>query len=127
MKKTLVSALLFVLVSCAKDVMKDDDFADENYKIAPYDTTAIDSFSTGAVSVDIARQIKISSQAYQDSLKSVREKVESEKILQKEKEEKEKGAKRAEEDLKKAAVVKLKKEKEKTSQETPPSNNPASN
>lgn len=36
---------------------------------APYDTVAVDSFSAGAISVDIAAQIRMSSQAYQDSLK----------------------------------------------------------
>lgn len=55
-----------------------------------YDTTAIDSFSSGAISVDIARKIRMSSQTYQDSLKEVL-KVENEVArLKKEALEKEK-------------------------------------
>lgn len=36
-----------------------------------YDTTAIDSFSNGAISVDVARQIRMSSQKYVDSVQEV--------------------------------------------------------
>lgn len=59
--------LLFLAVSCSKR----EPVADNNVKELElhYDTTAIDSFSPGAVSVDVARQIRMSSQKYQDSLK----------------------------------------------------------
>lgn len=45
----------------------------EGNQPAPYDTAAVDSFSAGAISVDVAAQIRMSSQAYQDSLKAVAE------------------------------------------------------
>ena len=57
---------------------------------ATYDTTAIDSFSTGAVSVDIARQIRMSSKQYQDSLKEVLKLQEQEKKITEELEKEEK-------------------------------------
>lgn len=67
-----------------------------------YDTTAIDSFSPGAISVDVARQIRMSSQKYQDSLKEVLKLQQEEKriTLELEKENKKKEA--AEKKLKEA-------------------------
>jgi cbb3-type cytochrome oxidase cytochrome c subunit len=60
-----------------------------------YDTIAKDSFSAGAVSMDVARRIRMSSQKYQDSLRKAREKLEEEKLAKKLKEEKEKTDKKA--------------------------------
>ena len=49
-----------------------------------YDTTAIDSFKSGATSVEIMRQIKMSSQKYKDSLKEVLKLQEEQKRIEKE-------------------------------------------
>jgi hypothetical protein len=47
-------------------------FADEQDVKIHYDTAAVDSFSTGAVSVDIARKIRMSSPQYLDSVKQAK-------------------------------------------------------
>ena len=65
-----------------------------------YDTTAVDSFSTGAVSVDIARKIRMSSPQYLDSVKQARKLQEEENKLKAEL-EKETKAKQEEEKKKK--------------------------
>ncbi|MBQ0152373.1 MAG: hypothetical protein KBS61_05725 [Chryseobacterium sp.] len=88
--------IAFTFLACSKQ--EPVDFVEKEDTRATYDTTAIDSFSNGAVSVDIARKIRMSSQAYQDSLKEVL-KVEKEMArlkkeeLEKEKKEKEAAAK----------------------------------
>lgn len=90
MKTVFALGSIFVLffVACSKT---ESAQIVQTEKIHPeYDTTAIDSFSAGAISVDIARKIRMSSQAYQDSLKEVL-KVETEVArLKKEELEKEK-------------------------------------
>lgn len=101
------------MISCTKKEAAKKFSVQDNSSVAPYDTIAIDSFSTGAISVNIARKIKMSSQIYQDSLKNVRKKLDAEKLLQKETDEKNKADKKAEEDKKKAEASKLKKEKAK--------------
>ena len=65
-----------------------------------YDTTAIDSFSPGATSVDIARQIRMSSQKYQDSLKEVLKLQQEEKRITEELEKENKKKAEAEKKLK---------------------------
>jgi ASC-1-like (ASCH) protein len=117
MKNFLACLFFLLMISCGKKDVEKEVFVEENSKIAPYDTIAIDSFSNGAISVDIARKIKMSSVAYQDSLKEVRKKMEAEKLLQKEKEESDKATKKVEEDLKKSEALKAKKEKEKKTPE----------
>lgn len=85
-----LAALIMILLSCGKkDVQMTETELPET---VTYDTTAIDSFSPGAISVDVARQIRMSSLAYQDSVRKVREQMEIEKAL-KEKEAKEKAEK----------------------------------
>ena len=111
------------MMSCGKIEHSQEIVEEENSSIPPYDTVAIDSFSQGANSVNIARQIQMSSQKYQDSLKEVRTKLEAEKILKKDVEEKEKAAKKLEEDRKKTEESKLKKEKEKAQLEIPAAEN----
>lgn len=64
-----------------------------------YDTTAIDSFSPGATSVDVVRQIRMSSQRYQDSLKAAVKLQEQEKKISEELEKENK--KKSEEEKKK--------------------------
>lgn len=69
MKKVLSAGCIsFVfLIACSK---RESANPDQTQSLQPhYDTTAIDSFSAGATSVDVVRQIRMSSQKYQDSLK----------------------------------------------------------
>lgn len=110
MKKIVALFVFLSMTSCGKHPVENNNLEEINDKNATYDTVAIDSFSQGAISVDIARKIKMSTVAYQDSLKEVRKKLEAEKILKKEKEESEKASKKIEEDRKKADAVKTKKQ-----------------
>lgn len=113
--------MIFAIISCEKKAVVEDGFSKES--LAPkYDTLAVDSFSTGATSVDVARKIRISSQKYQDSLKEIRVNLEKEKILKKSEEEKLKAGKTLEEANKKADN--LKKEKKKSETEISPVANP---
>lgn len=123
MKNFIVFSFFLLMVSCGNKEVVSEAVVEENVAIPPYDTIAVDSFSTGAMSVDIARNIKMSSVAYQDSLRDVLKKMEAEKLLQKEKEEVEKATKKGEEDLKKAEASKLKEEKDNATPEVSPSDN----
>ncbi|MCU7614586.1 hypothetical protein N0B16_09080 [Chryseobacterium sp. GMJ5] len=70
---------LFVLMSCSKKEPAAEDISEETKP--SYDTVAVDSFSNGAISVDVARQIRMSSQKYQDSLKEAEKmKLEEQRI-----------------------------------------------
>lgn len=123
MKNEFVFSLLLLIISCGQKETDKEVLVQENSAIAPYDTTAIDSFSTGATSVNIALQIKISSQQYQDSLKDVLKKIEAEKLLKKEELEKDKATKIIEAEKKKTEELKLKKETPKKEvQVSPPQN-----
>lgn len=99
MKNLLSAAFVFsaFLLSCSKKEPADLYPADSPR--ANYDTTAIDSFSNGATSVDVVRQIRMSSQKYQDSVKEALKLQEQEKKL---KEELEKESKNKVEEEKKA-------------------------
>lgn len=57
---------------------------ESEYIYPKYDTVAVDSFSAGAMSVDVAEQIRKSSFAYQDSIKKVRKKQEEERLAREE-------------------------------------------
>ena len=120
MNKIVLIFLFFVGISCAKKEAKKEVVIEDHTTPAPYDTIAIDSFSTGAISVDVARKIKMSSIAFQDSLMQVRKKIEAEKLLQKEKDDKDKEIKKVEENLKKSEASKLKKEKDQSIIENQP-------
>ncbi len=123
MKNVFVFSLLLLIISCGQKETDKEVLVQENSAIAPYDTTAIDSFSTGATSANIALQIKISSQQYQDSLKDVLKKIEAEKLLKKEELEKDKATKIIEAEKKKNEELKLKKETPKKEvQVSPPQN-----
>ena len=123
MKNVFVFSLLLLIISCGQKETDKEFLVQENSAIAPYDTTAIDSFSTGATSANIALQIKISSQQYQDSLKDVLKKIEAEKLLKKEELEKDKATKIIEAEKKKTEELKLKKETPKKEvQVSPPQN-----
>lgn len=102
MKSTSIILILLFLVSCGKNADKQAFTAEENNSVAPYDTIAIDSFSQGAISVDIARKIKMSSLKYQDSLKQVKLKNEEEQLLKKAKEEKSAAENKAKANLERA-------------------------
>lgn len=84
MKKVFFAAatLSFLSIACAKREPVSSNNAKELE--LHYDTTAIDSFSAGAISVDVARQIRMSSQKYQDSLKEAIKLQEEEKRIQEE-------------------------------------------
>ena len=75
-------AFIFSVVSCARKEPVDLYPADSPQ--AQYDTAAVDSFSNGAVSVDIARQIRMSSKTYQDSVKEALRLQQEEKKLREE-------------------------------------------
>ena len=94
----LIAILALNLISCSKRKPVADN-EEKELKLS-YDTTAIDSFAPGAVSVDVARQIRMSSQTYQDSLKEAliveKETKQIEEALLKEK--------KAEDEKKKAAA-----------------------
>jgi hypothetical protein len=107
MKKTVLFFFFLLMISCNKKEIENESLSKESL-IPPYDTVAIDSFSAGATSVDVARQIKISSMQYQDSLRKIQAKMEEEKLLNKQKEEKEKEEKKIEEEKKKAEETKKK-------------------
>jgi len=90
------AVILIFLMACSK---KEPVNTDSTQMIQPhYDTTAIDSFSAGATSVDIVRQIRMSSQKYQDSLKEALKLEQEEKRI---KEEMEKETKKKQEEEKK--------------------------
>lgn len=95
-----IVCLSILNLSCSKKPeISATDIVDESR--ATYDTTAIDSFSSGATSVDVVRQIKMSSQRYQDSLKAARKLQEQEKKITEELEKENK--KKADEEKKKSA------------------------
>lgn len=69
MKKMLAFGCIICvsIIACSK---QEPVITNDTQTMQPhYDTTAIDSFSAGATTVDIVRQIRMSSQKYQDSLK----------------------------------------------------------
>lgn len=88
MPKANFLLILLLIFSCNKKTAEKTAVISENTAIPPYDTVAIDSFSAGATSVDIARQIRMSTVKFQDSLKQVKIKAEEEQLLKKAKEEK---------------------------------------
>ncbi|GEN75519.1 hypothetical protein [Chryseobacterium hagamense] len=104
MKNLFFAAFVFyaVTLSCSKKEPADLYPADSPK--ANYDTAAIDSFSNGATSIDVVREIRMSSRKYQDSVKEAVKAREQEKKL---KEEIEKENKKSAEE-KKAEEKKLK-------------------
>ncbi|MDH6251547.1 hypothetical protein M2347_001274 [Chryseobacterium sp. H1D6B] len=113
MKNVLFTTFIFSLLftACSK---KESINSEAVQDIKPhYDTVAVDSFSNGAVSVDIARQIRMSSKQYKDSVKEVLRVQTEEKRIKQELEKENK--KKVEEEKKKAGPDK----KEKTEQSQP--------
>jgi len=115
--KNLVFAILTFLilfVACSKQEPVNVD-ANQEVKVH-YDTVAVDSFSAGATSVDIVRQIRMSSQKYQDSVKEAIKLQAEEKRI---KEELEKENKKKQDEEKKKADDEKKKNAAENSSITP--------
>ncbi|MFL9833951.1 hypothetical protein [Chryseobacterium terrae] len=91
------SILSLLMVACSKREPVVDNVQEIKLK---YDTTAIDSFSPGATSIDIVRQIRMSSQKYQDSLKEALKLQQEEKRITEELEKENKKKAEAEKKLK---------------------------
>lgn len=104
MKNLLFAAFAFIILLTACSKKEPQGFNTEQEVKIHYDTTAIDSFSTGAVSVDVARKIRMSSPQYLDSVKQVKKLQEEEAKLKAELEKENK--KKLEEDKKKADAEK---------------------
>ncbi|WP_234109437.1 MULTISPECIES: hypothetical protein [Chryseobacterium] len=114
MKNLLFFTLFLLFFSCGKNHSEHAVIVNQESAVPPYDTIAKDSFSAGAVSVDVAKRIRMSSQKYQDSLKENKRKLEEEKLANKLKEEQDKADKKLNEERKKAdEEARLKKEKQK--------------
>ncbi|MBB4807352.1 regulator of replication initiation timing [Chryseobacterium defluvii] len=114
MKNGLFGGFIFsflLMTACSKKETANADIV-QDLK-AHYDTAAIDSFSAGATSIDVVRQIRMSSQKYQDSLKEAARLEQEEKRI---KEELEKENKKKQEEEKK------KPEEKKTTESSTPDN-----
>lgn len=103
MKNIFILTFVLLLVSCGNESVKTAPAVQEK-TFTPYDTTAVDSFSVGATSVDVARRIQISSLKYQDSINKISVKLEEEKLA---------------EEKKKQESEKTKKEKQNVTPENP--------
>lgn len=101
---TAIVILSMLLTACSKK--EASGFSAEQDIKVHYDTTAVDSFSTGAITVDIARKIKMSSPQYIDSVKQAKKAQDEEKKLKAE--------------LDKENKAKLEEEKKKTEAEKKP-------
>ncbi|UTX47250.1 hypothetical protein [Chryseobacterium sp. MA9] len=117
MKNILPAIFIFIIFLTACSKKESPGFAAEQEVKRNYDTVAVDSFSTGAVSVDIARKIRMSSPQYLDSVKQAKKLQEEENKLKAEL-EKENKAKQEEEKKKTEAEKKQKPAETSTAQET---------
>ena len=88
MKNTLIILVLILLISCGDKTPNQGFTIVDESAAPPYDTIAIDSFSQGTTSMDVAAKIKRSSQKYQDSLRQVNLKKEEDRLLKKVQDEK---------------------------------------
>jgi len=103
MKNLLSEFFVFMILFIACSKKESPGFGAEQEVKMHYDTMAVDSFSNGAVSVDIARKIRMSSPEYLDSVKQAKKIEEEEKKLKAE--------------LEKENKAKLEEEKKKTEAE----------
>ncbi|MGG7552121.1 hypothetical protein ACQ7CX_16035 [Chryseobacterium arthrosphaerae] len=103
MKNLLSAFFVFMILFIACSKKESPGFGAEQEVKMHYDTMAVDSFSNGAVSVDIARKIRMSSPQYLDSVKQAKKIEEEEKKLKAE--------------LEKENKAKLEEEKKKTEAE----------
>lgn len=116
MKNLLAAIFIFIILFTACSKKESPGFGAEQEVKISYDTTAVDSFSTGAVSVDIARKIRMSSPQYLDSVKQAKKLLDEENKLKAEL-EKENKAKQEEEKKKTEAEKKQKTAAQETKQE----------
>ena len=112
--KYLLLFLLVLNISCGDKKLAEQQTEREILEAAPYDTIAVDSFSTGATSVDIAAQIRRSSLKYQDSLNKAKNEAAQAEQLKKAKEAEAKSAEK-----KKAAQNETKTEQKNEEQKQP--------
>lgn len=119
MKNLLTAIFIYTVLLTACSKKESPGFVAEQEVKIRYDTTAIDSFSTGAVSVDIARKIRMSSPQYIDSVKQAKKLQDEENKLKAEL-EKENKAKQEEEKKKAEAENKLKTAEKPSAQESKP-------
>lgn len=116
MKNLVLAVFVFSIVLTACSKKETAGFAVQEDVKVQYDTVAIDSFSNGAASMDVVRRIKMSSQAYQDSLKEAKKIQDQEKKLKEELEKDNK--KKLEEENKKTDEGKQKASSASTKNET---------
>ncbi|PXW14478.1 hypothetical protein C8D70_107187 [Chryseobacterium sp. CBTAP 102] len=119
MKNLLTAIFIYTVLFTACSKKESPGFVAEQEVKIRYDTIAIDSFSTGAVSVDIARKIRMSSPQYIDSVKQAKKLQDEENKLKAEL-EKENKAKQEEEKKKAGAEKKLKTAEKPSAQESKP-------
>ncbi|WP_312297627.1 hypothetical protein [Chryseobacterium sp.] len=119
MKNLLSAFFVFMILFIACSKKESPGFGAEQEVKMHYDTMAVDSFSNGAVSVDIARKIRMSSPEYLDSVKQAKKIEEEEKKLKAEL-EKENKAKLEEEKKKTEAEKKQKTAETPVAKETQP-------
>jgi len=119
MKNILPAFFILIMLFTACSKKESPGFGTEQEIRMNYDTTAVDSFSNGAVSVDIARKIRMSSPQYLDSVKQAKKLQDEENKLKAEL-EKEKKVKQEEEKKKAEAEKKLKTAEKPSAQETQP-------
>lgn len=103
---------LFLFAACSKN-HTNKVLEQEEINPAPYDTVAVDSFSAGAIPAEVARNIRMTSQKYRDSLTKIKLEAAEE---QKKKEELAKMQKIAQDAIDKE---KSKEQKAETKKETP--------
>lgn len=102
--------VFLVFTACSKEPEAVTPEAETVTAKAPYDTTAVDSFSAGAATRNIAQQIRRSSKTYQDSLRKIVLADMDQRRLQKENREKEEAVKKLQEERRKAETLKKKTE-----------------
>lgn len=110
MKNLLPAIFIFILLFTACSKKETQGFEAEQEVKVHYDTVPVDSFSNGAVTVDIARKIKMSSPQYLDSVKQAKKAQEEENKFKAELEKENKA--KADEEKKKAEAEKKKKSSE---------------
>ncbi|TXF75985.1 hypothetical protein [Chryseobacterium sp.] len=64
-----------LIFSCGKNKKTESSSFNQEQAVIQYDTMAVDSFSEGAISADVAQEIRVSTQKYQDSLAEIRNKM----------------------------------------------------
>lgn len=78
----LFVVIFLIFISCSKKNPDNFTYSDTNFVEPKYDTTPVDSFSKGATSINILRKIRMSSVAYQDSIKqAILKQAEEKKFL----------------------------------------------